>query len=437
MLTFDTPLEGDDDVEKTFTYQPSAAAAAVSSSPIKMDLGDELDATIIVPQQQLDSEYETSVESVLRELDIAIGGDASDEEDADDMSAAEASGVEGEKEHLENVLRQLFIDNMLSSLSSTVAQANERPAENNVIATVEIECNELGTSDRGFPADRRPENAVNDATIIGVGNDDAAATEQVEELATAVEKHQMQEVEVDEMNFFDDLPAICQSTPSVRCKRESVLTSDEGQAKPSLVFDDSDDGKGHRSVEQGEDTFVMPTRDAADDVVLPRVTVCQADDENIAEVTYEVKVARKDSNATITPVNTPIEINYGEAVDADRDAGEGEMTFTKDLDCFDERHIQPSTSQITSGWFLHPQGESPHPAGDETFDFDNLPPPPPPIDDATYYGEFLDDEEDAESDGELGGRATTDFDALRKQLADLLPHAQGAPAFDEEGAVGG
>lgn len=114
------------------------------------------------------------------------------------------------------------------------------------------------------------------------------------------------------------------------------------------------------------------------------------------------------------------------------------MTFTKDLDCFDE----PSSSEM-GGWFLHPQepGDAVMPAaGDATFDYENLPPPPPPLHDDYCAGLAAYEEHEEDSDGEWGetsGRATTDFDALRKQLADLLPHAQGAPALDDEGAVGG
>ncbi|XP_059607479.1 uncharacterized protein LOC132255444 isoform X2 [Phlebotomus argentipes] len=106
---------------------------------------------------------------------------------------------------------------------------------------------------------------------------------------------------------------------------------------------------------------------------------------------------------TITPMNTPIEINSAYTVDS--------------------WYSQPSTSKAGhSGWFLHPQkdektaDESEIPRGDETFKkttgnetFEVLP------------GEYEDDDDEEENAKNLD----VTFDALRRQLEQVLPYAQG------------
>lgn len=444
VLTFDAPGEGGgerEDEEKTFIYRHSVTTT--------MEQADDsaAGATITVPQsthEDDDPEYENSVEMALRELDIAIG----DDNDSDDGEAEEGSitgqpVVDDDEEHLENVLRQLFIDNMLSGLSSQ----EDHQREGHVI---EAEGEEDAVHAEGLPM------AVDTTVTI--------------EKKKKEQQQETEEVETEE-NFFNDLSAICQSTPSVKSKREAGALGEGGggRPKPASLFNEHEmsSPNGTDGGEEADGTFVVPraavqkTQPGATNQI-PTVEVCQ--DDNLGDMTFEVGASGvatetdpghnylKDNNVTITPVNTPIEVTFeyaekgrtraGAAADATTvvvaaAGGEGEMTFTKDLDCFDE----PSSSQM-GGWFLHPQenGQAVMPvAGDETFDYENLPPPPPPLHEDYYAGLAYEDDE-GDSDGEWGGksgRATTDFDALRKQLADLLPHAQGAPALDDEGAVGG
>lgn len=107
--------------------------------------------------------------------------------------------------------------------------------------------------------------------------------------------------------------------------------------------------------------------------------------------------------STVTPVNTPIELNY--SIDSwDKfmsNTRPTESVQTLDLD-------QPCTSAqaaaASSGWFLHPQTSS------------------APIN-STYEMKSDDDEDDYENESQANLNLT--FDALRKQLAKALPHAQG------------
>lgn len=440
VLTFDTlEIEGKEEPqENTFFYQPHVPDMERESEEETTG-----DATRVASQPK-DAEYEASVELALRELDIAIGDseedDNDDENDEQDrrseMGVQRNGSVSGddegdEEQHLENVIRQLFMDNMLSSLSSLESEAVQgQPLENDAMPDVEESIGGIDENEQ----QELPE-VAKDVTIT--------ILEKLCEVDRPVQEA------VSEDNFFDDLPAICQSTPSVRGKREAVLQIGGERPKPATLFNENEEDELTKGVvnEEAEETFVVSKRPGAS---IPDVQVCQ-EAENLVDATFEVVAVEgkkrgapeadksnylRDNNATITPVNTPIEVTFECAAEREGGAaGEGDMTFTKDLDCYDD---QSPTNHMGGGngggWFLHPQEcQQAAAASDETFNFDDLPPPPPPID--GYYGE-----EEEEDDGEnwgYGSRANTDFDALRKQLADLLPHAQGAPALEDEGAVGG
>lgn len=110
----------------------------------------------------------------------------------------------------------------------------------------------------------------------------------------------------------------------------------------------------------------------------------------------EIKIDRDETNSedmtTVTPVNTPIEVNY--SIDTWDKIISSKAHASNAL--FDGN--QPSTSSgNTGGWFLHPPGSS-NGLNDETFE--------------------------VEEDDENPENLNLAFEALRKQLAEVLPHAQ-------------
>lgn len=113
--------------------------------------------------------------------------------------------------------------------------------------------------------------------------------------------------------------------------------------------------------------------------------------------------ATSDDLTTATPMNTPIELNYaGDSWDSLISKSMNPMENRTTLDIETNTLCQPSTSSSTS-WFLHPQQI------DETYDM----------------GDRCDtdsEEDDSETNAEL---LSSTFDALRKQLAEALPHASG------------
>lgn len=386
--------------------------------------------------QDDEAEYNSSLEEALRELDIAIGDtddQAEDLEEAIGMELETRNDSEDTEDHLENVLRQLFLENMLSTFSPTESAEDVHPTEYRVIDETR-DTNE-SFEQRVAEVQTERENEEEEQVISDIVNsliEDCCAqvTVGVERLnvtdVRSPESESSTDVLSEEQFFFENLPAICQSTPSVHDKKTSV--SRVGPKKALLFEEETLSPPEENATFAVAKSFAEEERQPSDEI--PTVTVCQDRDLGEGDITFEVVTASgggsehqanylKDGNATITPVNTPIEVNYEDG---------GDMTFTK------EGGDSPKNSnKLGGGWFLHPQ--EPLAVGDETFDFDNLPPPPPPLElDTDDYNE----DEDLDDDGDYASsRANMDFDALRKQLADLLPHAQGAPALDEEGAVGG
>lgn len=457
MLTFDTIGQ---EVEKPFTYEH---ISTMESEPTPAN-----DATVVISPTTTDpdhdSDYESSVEQALRELDIAIGDNSmADDSDGEENESESGEPVEtsgDDEEHLENVLRQLFIDNMLSSLGANTEQediTSPQEMDNDDHSNIELE-EEVGTGEIRNDGEMQLELPQNSQ----VAKSDLVMDGKEEQRVIPSDSNNQKEEVISEDNFFDDLPDICQSTPSIRNKRSTVDVI--SRPHPALQFNDdlledvSFPSPVNEADGESEGTFVVAKSSKV--MVIPTVqVVCQDQEEAVADQTFEVghginaepqqqntninKKYLRDTNTTLTPLNTPSEVNYEEYEEGAGSTnvggnvgGEGDMTFTKDLD-------EATSSNRNSGWFLHPQ-EVPQPAAasDETFDYESFPPPPPL--DEYYYGDEaeLGDGEgfglDDDNDGEYErGRASMDFDALRKQLADLLPHAQGAPALDDEGAVGG
>lgn len=114
---------------------------------------------------------------------------------------------------------------------------------------------------------------------------------------------------------------------------------------------------------------------------------------------------------TITPMNTPIELNYiGESwdlfVSKSQKMNKSQLEKTQTLPSNAEPNIElPPTSD--NAWFLHPQANNTYDMGD--------------IDYSQYDG----NDGDSESIEENPELLSLTFDALRKQLADSLPHASG------------
>jgi hypothetical protein len=130
-----------------------------------------------------------------------------------------------------------------------------------------------------------------------------------------------------------------------------------------------------------------------------------------------IRIDRDDTNSedltTQTPLNTPCELNYNtetwdkfvlEKPYAVDDIGVGNKTQTLD---------------DSAGWFLHPQNRAAK-FDNDTFDVSEQ-----------QFADFAADDDNNDDDDQGGEDMNATFDQLRRQLAEMLPHAQGmAGQFD-------
>lgn len=115
---------------------------------------------------------------------------------------------------------------------------------------------------------------------------------------------------------------------------------------------------------------------------------------------------------TVTPVNTPIELSYSSET-WDKMSYGGAISkqppTTNDLTPTSSTSAEPITFNH-DGWYLHPQNSS---MKNDTFDI------------------YLDDEENNDGDDGNMEDMTSTFDQLRRQLTEMLPHAQGMSVHND------
>lgn len=132
------------------------------------------------------------------------------------------------------------------------------------------------------------------------------------------------------------------------------------------------------------------------------------------------EVSSEADMTTVTPVNTPIELSYSsETWDKMSYSNTSKGAISKHPPTPSTSTDVPSTSKdepITfnrDGWYLHPQSPS---MKNDTFDL------------------YCDDDEENENEEGEGSNTedmTTTFDQLRRQLTEMLPHAQGMSVHND------
>lgn len=134
----------------------------------------------------------------------------------------------------------------------------------------------------------------------------------------------------------------------------------------------------------------------------------------LQNVMPRIKIDKEETNSddltTITPMNTPIELNYvGESWDQFISKSMSKKMQEKDNELLENTTTNvPNMSNSKNSWFLHPSQPN------DTFDVNN-----------TDYSNYDGMDEDMESDEENQELLSLTFDTLRKQLADVLPQASG------------
>lgn len=157
-------------------------------------------------------------------------------------------------------------------------------------------------------------------------------------------------------------------------------------------------------VKTDDETFVAPSQ-------LQQTYNADSNDHNNKSnptIRIDKEEVTSDDLTTITPMNTPIELNYvGESWDLFVSKSQKmNKTQLEKVQTFPS-NPEPESPTSNNAWFLHPQANNTYDMGD--------------IDYSQYDGNDC-DSESIEENPEL---LSLTFDALRKQLADSLPHASG------------
>lgn len=139
---------------------------------------------------------------------------------------------------------------------------------------------------------------------------------------------------------------------------------------------------------------------------------------DVPTINPTIKIDKEEVNSddltTITPMNTPIELNY---VGETWDQFVSKSMNKKPIDLQEKSNEQTSTTQnavltvnnAKNPWFLH------MPQSDDTFNVND-----------NDYSNYDGTDEESESMEENAELLSLTFDALRKQLADVLPQATGS-----------
>lgn len=351
-----------------------------------------------------------SIEEALRELDNAIGIEEYDDDEEMDL---EKDGILPQQQHPLDMLdlADLNLNSMQPDSLDVVEDARERATD--IVNKVVHDCEEIIHE----MMEKKCENAITTPAKI------------------------------EDKNFYFngkfECPDLITSTPCITRQNLEPLRGGN-QAQTHLLFDEDSLDFIFEDEEAGGKTFdamaVLEKVPAASDTfTFPENIETETKEQPVIGSSVPVPIIRvdkekdKDENSsedmtTVTPVNTPIEVNWDnmsntgaspkqqpyEALEVN-DKTTVILDKTQVLDktvTLDKTVVLDKTVTLekeenitfnTDGWYLHPN------ARNDTFDVEE-------------ENEMqLDNQEDL----------TNTFDQLRKQLAEMLPHAQGMNAHNE------
>lgn len=181
----------------------------------------------------------------------------------------------------------------------------------------------------------------------------------------------------------------------VKCSEKTFDQNDE----KTFVKSEDKTFVAANQLDQLQNTFNVECNEAKPQNTMPRMN---------PTIKIDKEELNSDDLTTITPMNTPIELNY---VGESWDQFISKSMNKKSIDALEQENelldeniddSVPTTLNSKNAWFLHPQH----------YDADC----------SSYDGM---DEEESESADENPELLSLTFDALRKQLADVLPQASG------------
>lgn len=236
-------------------------------------------------------------------------------------------------------------------------------------------------------------------TVVNLDEIKEEATFLVESIVNDCEKIVMQkheeQVETQEL-CFDDFLKLKNADISTPCTKSSIKVSSTDTARLKLFPEDIDLSNDTFPVQSNQTFDVSHTGDTNNktyDTAIPTIKIDKEKDDVSSE-----------DLTTVTPVNTPIELNYSSET-------WNQITYSKEAPTapVEAQNLTINAEQNcgeitfnTDGWYLHSQTKN------NTFDIC----------------------EDDDEEGNMEDMSST-FDQLRRQLTEMLPHAQGMSAHND------
>lgn len=418
-------------------------------------------------ENNLNNDYDAiSVEEALRALDFAISGgesllsDYQDNDDDRDYSENESDIDENDEEFEANELQSLKAPETIQiddestemELNETIDAKDTLSVDNVNVENLDSLCdiNNGCNKEEAYElakalVDDVLEKCVQSITLMAELEPTAKAKFETQPLSapvvnvttttTTVICEQINDIPVDLNDTLDETFVIGKMEASTPCHKAGTNEYHANKKTVANLFQTLDEVNESNLSDIGvlqstQPILVDATFEVASDDNKLAATFVKPDDQTLVAPSQSQQTYNADSNdhnnksnptiridkeevtsedlTTITPMNTPIELNYvGESwdlfVSKSQKMNKSQLEKTQTL----PSNPEPESPTSNNAWFLHPQANITYDMGD--------------IDYSQYDG----NDGDSESIEENPELLSLTFDALRKQLADSLPHASG------------
>lgn len=364
------------------------------------------------------SNADKSIEEALRALDIAIGfGDDDEENDGDEL---EAVIIESKtKVNLDDIKEEatFLVDSIVNDCEKILKQKHGEERKDVAEAEIEEVGEDAGEREKLLllgTDDDSPDLCFKD--FLSLRNQDISTP--CKHLKTATKTFKSSS---NNNNTQDTLIAKALFADGVDLSTDEIIYNNETFPVPSnntYTFSNADNNDN-----KNNQTFDVHLPNVGGEKKFDTVDVQQSSENTNSIPTIKVEKEKDEMSSedltTVTPVNTPIELSYSSET-------WNKISYNKDLgtaipSCSSSATVTETVAQnktfnandcgeITfnhDGWYLHSQSRS------DTFDI----------------CEDIDDDEN-ETDGNMEDMSST-FDQLRRQLTEMLPHAQGMSAHND------
>lgn len=402
----------------------------------------------------IQSTESTSVEEALRALDIAIGDDDDDDdENIEDLSYAigenDVFTLDANTTNFEDILKNLLIfsgnNNQIDTIPTAeinvinpdnVVHINDIKREaTQLVDSVMKEC--IDILENRLLKESTNENLISDKTII-----DKESIEPPCEPIVVSSTFSSSNIGDDKNHFDNFINEIITSTPCIKNKNFSRMCNvNNNEITSKLFYEEESVRLEDENVASNETYQIIGDMKHNHDVSLDGNENALSNSDNTCQISPVIKIDKDELHSedlsTVTPVNTPCELNYN------NDTWD-KMVNNDGHQFFNYNNQQPSTSAVAStSWFLHPQAQAKteenlnEVISDETFKNNET----FKINELTYNAGDMADNEDNDSEYDYNnenceGDMSEAYEELRKQLVFMLPHAQGniagPPEYSDE-----